>query len=689
MVSLLRSLPVGNLMPLSHVRDEVVVAYKEEVELNKRKMLLPFQKMCDSENVQSEILLIESDEVVNTISKEIVKASVKGLVIGASRNYAVFSWTVKGRALSSAISRCAPSFYPSSVSSESSTSSSSVASKTDEAHPTINHITDINHSRSLDIEEDKNVAKCIVLSCGVESKADEVFSRNSCSVESESSNSDQLSASVDPCFLYHGIDSFCRAFLQMQDVLEIRNLKNELQHIQELLAKTEDEKSVVARQTKQATTRGKDETHGDYGPGGENQTSGKAEREKAEAASKAANQALASARREAYQRRDAERKSIREAKQTEKLRTSTVYMGSVQQYQHFTREEILSATSSFSPSLMIGKGYNGTVYKCELHHTTVAIKVLHSKDGSASKQLHLELEILSRVSHPHLLLLLGACMEEACLVYEYMENGNLEERLLHKDNNNNNKPALPWFDRPEEDRPPEETVGQPVVPTAAAAQVLQPTPPLQPHRPINCVHKRKQPALDHPLLKHHKIRREPPEMSKLKRMKVEEEEEEIVSKIGDAGLCTMLNSDHPSSVLTSMSILYKDTNPVGTLCYIDPEYQRTERVSTASDVYALGIVILQLLIAKPAIGITYTVEEAIRKGCLMQILDQEAGQWPPRETTELAHVGLMCVELRRKDRPDLKDKVLPTLERLNQVAIEDPGIGDIGARDLKFCGTKC
>ncbi|GAB2276777.1 hypothetical protein Dimus_011492 [Dionaea muscipula] len=94
----------------------------------------------------------------------------------------------------------------------------------------------------------------------------------------------------------------------------------------------------------------------------------KLEREKAEAASKAANQALASARREAYQRRDAERKSIREAKQTEKLRTSTVYMGSIQQYQHFTREEILSATSSFSPSLMIGKGSNGTVYKCELRH---------------------------------------------------------------------------------------------------------------------------------------------------------------------------------------------------------------------------------------------------------------------------------------------------------------------------------
>ncbi|KAL4354097.1 hypothetical protein GQ457_06G018250 [Hibiscus cannabinus] len=39
---------------------------------------------------------------------------------------------------------------------------------------------------------------------------------------------------------------------------------------------------------------------------------------------------------------------------------------------------------------------------------------------------------------------------------------------------------------------------------------------------IDCVHKRKQPALDHPLLKNHKIQRVPPEMPKMKRMKHDE-----------------------------------------------------------------------------------------------------------------------------------------------------------------------
>ncbi|CAK9137728.1 unnamed protein product [Ilex paraguariensis] len=39
---------------------------------------------------------------------------------------------------------------------------------------------------------------------------------------------------------------------------------------------------------------------------------------------------------------------------------------------------------------------------------------------------------------------------------------------------------------------------------------------------IDCVHKRKQPALDHPLLKKHKIQRVPPERPKMKIMKTDE-----------------------------------------------------------------------------------------------------------------------------------------------------------------------
>lgn len=139
----------------------------------------------------------------------------------------------------------------------------------------------------------------------------------------------------------------------------------------------------------------------------------------------------------------------------------------------------------------------------------------------------------------------------------------------------------------------------------------------------------------------------------------------LVSKIGDAGLGTMLNVEPTNN---SLKTLYKETTLVGTLCYIDPEYQRTGRVSTKSDTYALGMVILQLLTSKPAAGIAYMIEQAIDEGNLKETLDPEAGEWPAKDTLEMALIGLQCAELSGKDRPDLTEKVLTVLERLKEIA---------------------
>lgn len=90
------------------------------------------------------------------------------------------------------------------------------------------------------------------------------------------------------------------------------------------------------------------------------------------------------AEREALQRKEAENKALRESKEKEKL--ENVLVGPIHQYKKFTWEEIVSATSSFSDDLKIGLGAYGTVYKCSLHHTTAAVKVLHSKDDHKTKQ---------------------------------------------------------------------------------------------------------------------------------------------------------------------------------------------------------------------------------------------------------------------------------------------------------------
>lgn len=75
--------PMG-VVPASQVRDDVVIAYKKEVEWQAYEKLLPFKNMCAKKKVQVEILQIESDDVVDAIKQEIVKGNINKLVIGAS-----------------------------------------------------------------------------------------------------------------------------------------------------------------------------------------------------------------------------------------------------------------------------------------------------------------------------------------------------------------------------------------------------------------------------------------------------------------------------------------------------------------------------------------------------------------------------------------------------------------------------
>ena len=108
------------------------------------------------------------------------------------------------------------------------------------------------------------------------------------------------------------------------------------------------------------------------------------EKEKYEAAKREAEYVRECAEREASQRKEAESRALHDVKEKGKLENALV--GPVQSYKEFTWEEIVSATSSFSENLQLGKGAHGTVYRCNLHHTTAAVKVLHSKEGHRTKE---------------------------------------------------------------------------------------------------------------------------------------------------------------------------------------------------------------------------------------------------------------------------------------------------------------
>ncbi|KAE8714035.1 peptidyl-prolyl cis-trans isomerase CWC27-like protein [Hibiscus syriacus] len=132
-----------------------------------------------------------------------------------------------------------------------------------------------------------------------------------------------------------------------------------------------------------------------------------------------------------------------------------------------------------------------------------------------------------------------------------------------------------------------------------------------------------------------------------------------VSKISDVGLARLV----PPSVADSVTQYYM-TSAAGTFCYIDPEYQQTGMLKTKSDIYSLGIMLLQIITAKPPMGIAHHVGKAIEKGTLIDVLDPAVPNWPLEEALAFARLALKCVELRKKDRPDLGSVIVPELNRL-------------------------
>ncbi|KAM0863190.1 hypothetical protein ACQ4PT_044749 [Festuca glaucescens] len=102
----------------------------------------------------------------------------------------------------------------------------------------------------------------------------------------------------------------------------------------------------------------------------------------------------------------------------------------------YTRREMEEATDGLAAHNVLGEGGYGVVYRGLLRDSTaVAIKSLHNNRGQAEKDFRVEVATIGRVRHKNLVSLLGYCSEGPCrmLVYEYMENSNLDKWLHHDD----------------------------------------------------------------------------------------------------------------------------------------------------------------------------------------------------------------------------------------------------------------
>ncbi|KZV43636.1 serine-threonine protein kinase, plant-type [Dorcoceras hygrometricum] len=207
----------------------------------------------------------------------------------------------------------------------------------------------------------------------------------------------------------------------------------------------------------------------------------------------------------------------------------------------FTYAELYEATDAFSPENYLSEGGFGFVFQGILKEgLKIAVKQHKAASLQGEKEFKSEVHVLSQARHQNLVMLLGSCSEEShrLLVYEYVCNGSLEKCLSNSDESS---PTLDWEQR--------------IKVAVGAAKGLE---YLHAH---NIVHRDMRPG--NILITH-----------------------DHEALLGDFGLAKAQQGDTLQS---------SDSGVVGTLGYVAPEYAESGKMSTKTDVYSFGMVLLQLI----------------------------------------------------------------------------------------------
>ncbi|KAM1018450.1 hypothetical protein ACFX13_040680 [Malus domestica] len=205
----------------------------------------------------------------------------------------------------------------------------------------------------------------------------------------------------------------------------------------------------------------------------------------------------------------------------------------------FTYADLVAATDGFSDKNYLSEGGFGSVYRGELNGLKIAVKQHKNASCQGEKEFESEVHVLSKARHENLVMLLGSCSEgsKRLLVYEYVCNGSLDKHL-----SKHRKRPLSWDKKIK-------------IATGAAKGLLY-------LHQNNIIHRDVRP--NNILVTH-----------------------DYESLLGDFGLARTQHEDSDRSSDT--------TRVVGTLGYLAPEYAENGKVSTKTDVYAFGVILLQLI----------------------------------------------------------------------------------------------
>ncbi|KAH7421236.1 hypothetical protein KP509_13G047400 [Ceratopteris richardii] len=304
----------------------------------------------------------------------------------------------------------------------------------------------------------------------------------------------------------------------------------------------------------------------------------------------------------------------------------------------FSFNELKTATRNFRPDSVVGEGGFGCVFKGWIDENTykparpgtgltIAVKKLNKQGPQGHREWLAEVYFLGKLQHHHLVKLIGYCAEDEhrLLVYEFIARGSLENHLFR----HRHRQSLSWALRMKI-----------CVGVARALAFLH--------------------AADPPV-----IYRDLKPSNILLDM-------EYNAKLSDLGLA----KDGPTGDDSHVS-----TRIIGTYGYAAPEYMSTGHLTVKNDVYAFGVVLLEVLTGRSALDknlpsaeqnlLGWAMPYLMDKHKVYRIIDpQLQGQYSMKGARRLTNLACRCLFAESKLRPTMKE-IVEILEPLQDKRLEN------------------
>ncbi|XP_078151951.1 putative LRR receptor-like serine/threonine-protein kinase At1g51880 [Carex rostrata] len=282
----------------------------------------------------------------------------------------------------------------------------------------------------------------------------------------------------------------------------------------------------------------------------------------------------------------------------------------------FSYNDLMRITNKFQDK--IGTGGFGSVYLGALENgTQVAVKMRNHSSSQGVKEFLAEAQNLARVHHRYLVSLIGHCMDGDCmaLVYEYMKEGTLQDKLM------DNERPLSWKQRVR----------------IAYESALG----------LDYLHKACNPPLIHRDVKTSNILLN----------------ENLEARISDFGLSRAFNNANS----------HISTKVVGTPGYLDPEYYSSFQLSEKSDVFSFGVVLLEIITGQPPViagpegcHLKQWVNQKLSRGDIESIADPRMhGQFDINSVWKVTDLARRCTDNSSAHRPTMNTIVTELKESLD------------------------